>query len=180
MLEAAGQLFGEQGVEATTLRAVAARANVHPGLITRYLGRRADLVEAVYRQVTAELVADIHDHPLGAHSFERDSTMGRWVVMVTYFALRQGPVPEELDNPVTAIAEAIVTHYGADEATARWRAAQVVGSALGWRLFEPQLMAMGSVDPDARLEIRRDLNLLHNIAGSLPLPTADTRPVRKG
>ena len=175
-LAAASELFGEQGVEATSVRAIAARANVHPSLIARYIGRRDELIEAVYHQLTAELVAEVEAAPLQPHSFDRDSVMGRWTVLVTYYALQQNLAPTAVANPVTAIAETISTHYGADEATARWRAAQIVGSALGWRLFEPQLIAMAGLDDEVLPEIRIDLNLLHNIAGSLPLPTPDPRP----
>lgn len=176
VLMAAAELFGDQGVEPTSLRQIAVRANVHPGLIVRYIGRREQLIEAVYLDLTDRLVADIHRRPLHPHSFERKSTMGRWTVMVTHFALRRAPPPAAAANPVTALADAIVTHYGADADTARWRAAQIVGSALGWRLFELQLMQMGGLDVGVLPDIREDLNLLHNIAGSLPLPTGDPRP----
>ena len=175
-MEAATRVFGRKGVEAASLRDIAAEANVQPGLINRYIGKRDDLIDAVYERLTAELVAEIDAAPLRARGFERDSTMGRWTAMTTFYALHKRSTPAVERDPVDAIADAIVAHYGAEPATAKRRAAQIVGSALGWRLFEPLLAEMGGISTADLPEIRRDLNLLHNIAGSLPWPTVDPRP----
>ena len=176
VLEAATRVFGRNGVEAASLREIAAEANVQPGLINRYVGKRDNLIDAVYQRLTAELVADIDGAPLRPHGFDRDSTMGRWTAMTTYYALHGRALPPLERSPVSAIAAGIRTHYGADDQTARRRAAQIVGSALGWRLFERQLAEMGGIEARDLPEIRLDLNLLHNIAGSLPWPTEDPRP----
>ena len=39
-----------------------------------------------------------------------------------------------------AMAETVVDGYGLDEVSARVRAAQIVASALGWRIFEDYLV----------------------------------------
>ena len=169
-------MFATHGVEAVSIRDIAAEAGVHHGLIGRYIGNRDALIAEVYRNLTHRLVAEINDGPLRPRSFERNSVMGAWTVMVTYYAVRQELPEDDPVNPVQALAEAIEKHYGSDPDTARWRAAQIVGSAVGWRLFEPLLVQMGALDPDDVPAIRRDLNLLHNIVGSLGLPTIDPRP----
>jgi AcrR family transcriptional regulator len=176
VLEAGGRLFARYGVEAVTIRDIATEADVHHGLIGRYIGKRDVLVEEVYRHLTHQLVSEISGGPLRPRSFERDSVMGAWTVLLTYYAVRQEMPADDPVNPVRALADAIEQHYGADSATARWRAAQIVGSAVGWRLYEPLLAQMGSLDPDDLPAIRLDLNLLHNIVGSLGLPTVDPRP----
>jgi AcrR family transcriptional regulator len=175
-LDAAARLFAARGVERVAVRDIAAEAQVHHALIGRYIGRRDVLIEQVYEDLTHQLVAEIESGPLRSRSFERDSVMGAWTVLVTYYAVRQELPPDNPRNPVQALASAIEEHYGADAATARWRAAQIVGSALGWRLFEPLLVEMGSLNPDDLPAMRLDLNLLHNIVGSLGLPTVDPRP----
>lgn len=176
VLEAGGRLFAMHGVDDVTLRDIATEAGVHHGLVGRYIGPRDVLIQEVYREFTHRLVDEIADGPLRPRSFERDSVMGTWTVLLTYYAVRQEVPPEDPVNPVQALAQAIEEHYGLDPDAARWRAAQIVGSAVGWRLFEPLLVSMGSLDPDDLPAIHVDLNLLHNIVGSLGLPTVDPRP----
>lgn len=175
VLAVAGDLFGRHGVDAVSLRDIAAAANVNPSLIGRYIGNRAALIDAVYLYLTAQLVADIERGPLRAHSFERNSVVGRWTVVVVHYAVTGQLPPPTQENPVTGLTRAIETHYGIDARSARWRAAQIVGSAVGWRLIEAQLVAMGDLDPTELPAMRADLNLLHNIAGSIGLPTPDLR-----
>ena len=176
VLSSATSLFAREGVEPVTLRDIAADAGVHPSLIGRYIGPRAVLIEEVYRHVAGALVEEIEAAPLKPRSFERDSIMGAWTVLMTYFALRNLRAPTGAANPVDALAAAIEEHYGLGPAAANWRATQIVGSALGWRLYEPLLADLGSIAPRQLPDLRRDLNLLHNIGASLDLPTVDPRP----
>jgi AcrR family transcriptional regulator len=53
--EVALQLFGEQGISSTSLRAVAAAAGMSPGLITHHYGTRANLEEVVAEYVVRRL-----------------------------------------------------------------------------------------------------------------------------
>ncbi|HZA10703.1 TetR family transcriptional regulator [Mycobacterium sp.] len=46
ILSAARKLFGEQGYDATTIRAVAAEVGVDPSMVMRYYGNKAGLFEA--------------------------------------------------------------------------------------------------------------------------------------
>ncbi|MFN8017980.1 MAG: TetR/AcrR family transcriptional regulator [Acidimicrobiales bacterium] len=179
VLEAAAVLFGRHGVEAVTLRQIAAEAGVHAGLIGRYVGRRDELIDQVYLHVTGQLVADLEQRPLQPRGFERDSVMGRWTVLVTHYALRNQLPPLDGPNPVEAVAAAAERAYGTDAGSARWRAAQITGSALGWRLFEPIIAALAGIEDGELPAVRADLNLLHNIGASLPVPTTDPRPVEE-
>lgn len=43
ILEAARKIFGQQGYERTTIRAIAASANIHPSMVMRYYGSKEGL-----------------------------------------------------------------------------------------------------------------------------------------
>ena len=67
ILETALTLFASQGYQQTTLRDIAARADVSLGLTYRYFGRKEELVIALYERLTAqteEAVAGLPALPL--------------------------------------------------------------------------------------------------------------------
>jgi AcrR family transcriptional regulator len=47
ILDAAGRLFAEVGYDRTTIRAIAAEANIDPGLVMRYFGSKENLFDRV-------------------------------------------------------------------------------------------------------------------------------------
>lgn len=65
LIEAAVLLFAERGYEATTLKAIAERADRSPGLVYRYFSRKEDLVLALYASLAEELVAFARALPPG-------------------------------------------------------------------------------------------------------------------
>lgn len=176
VLDAAEELFAERGVENVSLRDVAAAADVHLTLIGRYVGRRDDLVSAVFVRLAERLAAEIEARPLASAGFEPDSAVMRWMVVLAHFTITGTEVPEVHPNPVEALAQVAQTHYGLDETSARVRAAQIVGSALGWRMFEPYLCEAAGLTATPIEDLRGDLLLLHRRAGSMPWPTPDTPP----
>jgi TetR/AcrR family transcriptional regulator, regulator of cefoperazone and chloramphenicol sensitivity len=56
VLDAAAALFAQRGVDAVSLRDIAAAADVHVSLISRYVGPRDELVAEVFRHVSDQLL----------------------------------------------------------------------------------------------------------------------------
>jgi AcrR family transcriptional regulator len=181
VIDAAADLFARRGVTEVTLREIAAAADVQLGLIARYIGNRDDLVQAVFDDLTEALAQEVVDRPLEQISFERDSVMGRWTIMLTHFAVTE---PDELPmsaafNPMLALAQVIMDNYGLDESAARLRGAQIVASALGWRIFERYLIEGGRVDIE-REELRAEVTAMHRRLGATPWPSPpDPEPRRR-
>lgn len=176
LLDAAADLFARRGVRETSLRTIAGEARVNPGLISRYIGNKDDLVEAVLVDLTEQVAAFSVQHPLEPHAFEWDTTTGRWVKMLLHYVTRgAGPPSPEHFNPVTAAARVAQEHYGLDERSALVRGAQVVASALGWRIFEPYLVACGELEDVPIDALRLELNTAHRLLGATPLPTPEPR-----
>lgn len=172
MLDAAARLVGDKGVDDVTLREVAAAADVQLALIARYVGNRQALFQALFDDLTARLAQEVVDRPLEQISFERDSVMGRWTIMLAHFAVAQ---PDQLPmstsfNPMLALAEVIMDSYGLDERSARLRGAQIVASALGWRIFEGYLIEGGGLDLERDI-LRDELTATHRRLGATPWPS---------
>jgi hypothetical protein len=103
--------------------------------------------------------------------------MGRWTRIASYLAISGAPPSAAPPfNPVLALAETIQDAYGLDTTAARVRGAQIVASALGWRLFERYLIAAGDLD-DLPVEVlRADLTATHRRLGSTPWPSPPDPP----
>ncbi|MBX7160989.1 MAG: TetR/AcrR family transcriptional regulator [Acidimicrobiia bacterium] len=176
VLDAAAALFARDGVRETSLRAIAREAQVNAGLISRYVGTKDQLVEAVLVDLTEQVAAYAIEHPLEPHGFDWDSTTGRWVKMLLHYVTKGPGMPSpDAFNPVTAIARVVQDQYGLDERSARVRGAQVVGSALGWRIFEPYLVTCGSLDDVPLEELRLELTAAHRLLGATPVPAPTPR-----
>ena len=177
MLDAAARLFAERGVDKVSLRDVAREANVQLGLIQRYVGSRQELVREAFDHLGRQLAQDVLARPLEGHGFDPDSTMGRWTRIASYLAISGAPPSGAPPfNPVLALAETIQDAYGLDTTTARVRGAQIVASALGWRLFERYLIAAGNLDDLPVDVLRADLTATHRRLGSTPWPSPPDPP----
>ncbi len=178
MLEAAAGLFAERGVDRVSLRDIAQAADVQLPLIRRYVGRRAELVDAVFQRLNDQLAAYVETHPLEQLEHGRDSPLGRWLAMSTHYAL-SGEVPPSGDtSPVRSLAEVFARTFGIDQRTARLRAAQVTAISMGWRLFESYLTAAPELDAIGLDGLRDDLNAIQRQIGSTPWPTPRHQPQR--
>ena len=106
-------------------------------LIRRYVGSRDDLIAAVFAHVSEQLAADVARHPLEGQGHGPDTVMGQWVRIGAALAISGRPMSTQaIHNPVEAIADSLVAGYGLSTEAARVRAAQIVATALGWRIFE--------------------------------------------
>jgi AcrR family transcriptional regulator len=180
VLEAAATLFAERGVDAVSLRDVAAEAQVHLALIGRYVGSRDELVAAVFDNLSERLAEAVVDHPLAGQGFAIDTVMGQWVRVAGAMAIAGRPVETRVGfNPVTAMAKTLIDGYGLDAGSARVRAAQIVASALGWRIFENYLVKAGDLEDFPLEGLRDDLVRSARRLGATPWPSPpDPTPVR--
>jgi AcrR family transcriptional regulator len=64
VLDAATTLFAQRGVDAVSLRDIAAAADVHVSLIIRYIGHREELVAEVFGHVSDQLARAVEENPL--------------------------------------------------------------------------------------------------------------------
>lgn len=179
MLEASARLFGRYGVAQVSLRDVAAEARVNLGLINRYIGGREELIFAVFADLTDQLVDEIRTDPTAPRGFEADSIMNRWVRVLAYLvqvdpdaAVRIGTAPMD---ELAAIVEVI---YDQSPEAARLRVAQLMGSAIGWRLFEPFLVASAGLGDMPLDEVRLELTRTHRRLGATPYPSPADPPER--
>lgn len=97
ILAAATRLFGELGFDRTTIRAIAAEADIHPSMVMRYYGSKEELFAAT--SVFDLDIPDLTQAPRGE--------VGR--TLVRHFLRRWKARSEELP----ALLRAAVTHDGA-------------------------------------------------------------------
>jgi len=172
VLDVAARLFAEQGVSMVTLRDIATAAQVNLGLISRYIGSRDDLHRAVFEDLTAQLTAEIRTSPTASRGFDRDSVMGRWTRLLTFLVVTRPEVAVEVGSgPVRELRSVIEQVYGLTEDAAALRVAQVMGSAVGWRLFESFLIESSGLGDVPIEEIREELTRTHRRIASTPLPS---------
>lgn len=179
VLDAAAARFAVAGVGDVTLRDIAATARVNVGLISRYVGTRDDLIRAVFADLTEQLLTEIRADPTGMRGFDADSVMGRWTRVLTYLVVVDPDTAVEVGSaPLRELSGVVTRIYGQDDQAARLRIAQLMASALGWRLFEPYLMAASELDPDSLEQVRGELTRTHRRLAATPLPSPDDPPVR--
>lgn len=109
LLDAAAILFAQRGVDAVPLREIATKADVQLAAIRKYIGSRQDLVLAVFDDLSAQLAADVLEHPLEGHGFEADTVAGKWArIAASLMISGQSLADRHGFNPVQAIAQTIV------------------------------------------------------------------------
>ena len=173
LLDAAADLFGRRDVEGVSLRDIAAAADVQHALIGRYIGTRRELIYAVFDDLSASLAQELVDRPLEQISFERDSTMGRWIAVLHHLVVTGAGQDRTTAsfNPVKALAQVLAENYRADPAGAAVRAAQIAALALGWRLFERYLIAAGGLESIPLQDLRDEVTALNRRIGATPWPS---------
>jgi AcrR family transcriptional regulator len=172
VLDAAANLFARNGVAEVSLRDIAAAANTHIGLISRYIGNREQLELAVFDDLSTQLARSVSEHPLSGQGHGVDTVMGKWSRVATSLTVRGRVLAGRPGfNPVTAMAETLADGYGVDHVTARVRAAQIVATAIGWRVFEDYLIEAGQLD-GVPVEVLRE-ELVHSARrlGATPWPS---------
>lgn len=174
VLDATSDLIAAKATNHITLREIARAADVQVALISRYIGSRDALLDAVFDELTVAVAHQVVDNPLEQVSFARGSAMGRWTELLAYLVRTREGFDRNTStfNPVQALARVIQESYGLDPLAARVRGAQIVSSALGWRIFESYLIAAGELGDVDRVTLRDELTALHRHIGSIPWPSA--------
>ena len=113
VLDAAADLFARRDVEGVSLRDIAAAADVQLALIGRYVGTRGELIDAVFEDLSASIARERTDRPLEQISFERDSTMGRWIAVLHHLVVTGAGEDRTTAsfNPVRALARVLEENY---------------------------------------------------------------------
>lgn len=172
VLDSAAELFALQGVGQVSLRQIAAHAQVNPALISRYIGSRTDLVRAVFQDLTDQLIDEIQTSPATSMGFEPDTVMGRWTRVLIHLVLTDLDTVIEIGRePIEVLSELVEGLYGQDRDAARLRVAQLMGSAIGWRLFEPYLVAAADIDSMSVVDFRDELTRTHRRLAATPFPS---------
>jgi len=178
VLDAAATLFALHGIDAVSLRDIAAEADVHLALIRRYVGTREELVLAVLDYLSDQVARAVVENPLSGQGFEPDTIMGKWARVIGALVIAGRPVgPSARFNPVEAMARTVEEGYGLDPRAARLRAAQIVAAALGWRIFEAYLIEAGGLGDIPLATLREELARSARRLGATPWPSPpDPRP----
>jgi len=174
VLDAAAALFGERGVSDVSLRDVAKAADVEVALIGRYIGPRTVLVDEVFRIVRDQVSDELEAKPLGQLDFGRDSHLGRWMTMLSYYNVRSIPLPSGGRDPILTLATLLEHHLGLEPQTARLRAAQITAISLGWRLFEDHLVQSANLEDLPLPLLRDDITEIQRLIGSTPWSSKPT------
>ena len=158
VLDAAATLFATRGVGQVSLRDVAEAADTHLALISRYIGNREQLELAVFDDLSEQLARLVDENPLEGQAHGVDSVMGKWVAVATSLVISGRELAGRPGfNPVVAMADTLAEAYGLEPVAARVRAAQIVATAIGWRVFEDYLVAAGELDEIPLATLREEL-----------------------
>ena len=178
VLDAAATLFASRGVGRVSLRDIASASNTHLALISRYIGNRSELELAVFDDLSTQLAQSVRDHPLSGQGFDADSVMGKWSRVASTLVIRGRDLAGRPGfNPVIAMAETLADAYGLDPVSARLRAAQIVATAIGWRVFEDYLVMAGELEVVPLETLREELVHSARRLGATPWPSpADPEP----
>jgi AcrR family transcriptional regulator len=172
VLDAAATLFATRGVGQVSLRDVAAAADAHLALIGRYIGNREQLELAVFDDLSAQLARNVAEHPLEGQGHDLDSLMGKWARVASSLVSRGHQLAGRPGfNPVKAMAGTLADAYGLDPVAARIRAAQIVATAIGWRVFEDYLVTSGELEEIPLATLREELVHSGRRLGATPWPS---------
>jgi len=171
VFDAAALLFATRGIDAVSLRDIAAEADVDLSQIRRYIGNRAQLVSAVFEDLSDQLAEDVIADPLSGQGHGTDTVAGRWARIAGALAISGELVGRPGFNPVRSIATTLEVGYGLDPDAARLRAAQIVALGLGWRLFEDYLVAAGDLEAIPLATLRSEELRSARRMGATPWPS---------
>ncbi len=181
VLDAAATLFAVYGVGQVSLRDVAAAADTHLALISRYIGNREQLELAVFDDLSEQLARSVSEHPLEGQGHGNDTVMGKWSRVAASLAIKGRPLAGRPGfNPVKAMADTLADAYGLEPVAARVRAAQIVATAIGWRVFEDYLIAAGELDEIPLATLREELVHSGRRLGATPWPSQPDPEPRRG
>ncbi len=145
------------GIAGVTVRQIAARAGVNPGLVHRYIGSKVDLV----RRAVAAAGHDLDRHLDDDRSGPNDQVLGqvtapeslvRYEQLLAHLALEDQDL-DGLDLGSQLWAETAGDTDRALDRTARLQAVSMVALDLGWRLFQPLVSTATRLDPGQEAQV---------------------------
>lgn len=162
ILVAAAECFGEQGYEATTTNAIAARAGISPGSLYQFFKNKEDIGRALATQYTEQLSE----------------------LRTTTFAISEGtPIDQAVSSAVRSIVDFNLAHPGFKALFARpdWpesmrAAAAPIDEGIHLRVRDMVGTLIPTLD-DERLQLTV-LVVLHTAKGMLPPIVAAAEPLR--
>jgi AcrR family transcriptional regulator len=155
ILEAAAELFSSKGPGNVSLRDVARKAGVNHALIGRYVGNRKQLVNEVYSSLAAQVTEEFVQDPQRPLDYAPSAASQRLFRLLAYLLL-SGERPSHLaePSPLRALIDSVRSVSGTDDETAAIRGIHLAASTLGWRLFEPFLVAAAGLEDTPIEKIR--------------------------
>lgn len=150
LFEAAAHCFAERGITATSVREIAARAQVNHGLVHRHFGSKDELLKALLKKLADDVNERLNqyfgDDPtpppaqLLPQIFAGTTTVGiHWRVVLR--ALLEGIQPEDLQTQFPVFKKLVSSYLGigytADEALAE--ASLAFSTGLGFLTFQEYL-----------------------------------------
>jgi AcrR family transcriptional regulator len=109
LIEAAHEVMAERGYPRVTLREVADRAGVQPGLVSYYFGGKEGLLRAVIERVSEQMRARLHAAAGGGRS---DEATFRSLIRAVVGAIREAPYgPRLMIEQVLFADEAVLDEY---------------------------------------------------------------------
>jgi len=173
VVAAATDEFAEVGIAGVTVREIATRAGVNPGLVHRYVGSKADLLLLVMDRAGAELAADLRAAGGVDSAFLSQSTdnrVARYERLVAHLVLEGHSleVPGREYPLMDYVVDQTMAGAGLDERAARLRAASIVALDMGWRLFEPLVAAATHLEEDDLDQVAESLGRARQDLASRP------------
>ena len=165
LFEAAAYCFAQRGIAATSVREIAARAQVNHGLVHRHFGSKDELLKALLKKladdVDERLKQKFGDGPppppaeLLPQIFIGTTAVGlHWRVVLR--ALLEGVHPEELQTQFPVFKKLVSSYrglgYSSNEALAE--AALAFSTGLGFLTFQEYLQSAVDQEGGDWLEIR--------------------------
>jgi len=158
VMAAATDLFVSQGVAGTSVKQIAARAQVNPALIRRYLGTKTELVHQVLSRLQGGIMAQLDtyatDQSLEAAPVP-ELVLDRYLRVVTHLVLEGEDIRDyQADFPIIRRIINIIEHRnGVPTVEARRRGAQILTLELGVHLFGPALLNAAGLPAEDRPEL---------------------------
>jgi len=156
VLESGARLFAERGVNGVAVREVAEAAGVNAGLVHRYVGAKDDLVREVMRRISSNLAEELEGGDDPTYGDRRDATVDTYMRILAHLILEGHDLDAlDLDFPLMRyVVGRLTADPSCDVRDAQMRAVCLISLDIGWRLFEPLIVAGAELDEEERAEVR--------------------------